>query len=73
LAASIQIIDTSTPALALDTRDVLQWRHSMKRIKKSIGGEIMDSNEEVWSMVGELQLMKGEVPNLHHRKTIIAM
>jgi hypothetical protein len=45
----------------------------MKRIKKSIGGEIMDSNEEVWSMVGELQLMKGEVPNLHHRKTIIAM
>jgi len=64
--------DDSIP-LKLDTRDVLERTHSIRRVKKYVNGELVDClREEDWNKVGSYQLAPGQVKDYCRRKSLEA-
>jgi hypothetical protein len=59
--------------LKLDTRDVLERTHSIRRVKKYVNGELVDCmGEEDWNKVGSYQLAPGQVKDYRKRKSLEA-
>jgi hypothetical protein len=60
--------------LVLDTNDVLPVMHSIKRMKKTINdGTTVDIIVDDWRLLGEYQLIEGEMDQYHRRKSLEAM
>ena len=60
--------------LVLDNNDVLPVMHSIKRMKKTINdGTTVDIIVDDWRLLGEYQLIEGEMDQYQRRKSLEAM